>query len=61
MPENFIRMTRQSWQDKGEGDLVMRVSEYCKNLLAKTAPPALPEHVTREMDSIVEEADKRLG
>lgn len=61
MPENFIRMTRQSWQDKAEGDLVMRVSEYCKNLLAKATPLALPEHVIREMDSIVEKADRRLA
>ncbi len=60
MPENFIRMTRQDWQDKGQGDLVARASEFCKSLLSRAAPMTLPEYVTKEMDSIVEQADKQL-
>ena len=61
MPINFTRMSREDWNKKGQGDLVARIAEYCKDLLAKGAPPNLPEHVSRQMDSIVERADKKLG
>jgi trimethylamine:corrinoid methyltransferase-like protein len=61
MPTNFTRMTREDWNKKEQGDLVARATETCKDLLGKAAPPNLPEHVTREMDSIVERADEQLG
>jgi trimethylamine:corrinoid methyltransferase-like protein len=61
MPKNFTRMTREDWNKKEQGDLVARATETCKDLLKKAAPPNLPEHVTREMDLIVERADKQLG
>jgi trimethylamine:corrinoid methyltransferase-like protein len=61
MPTNFTRMAREDWNKKGQADLVTRAIEYCKDLLAKAAPPNLPEHVIREMDSIVARADKQLG
>ena len=61
MPTNFTRMTREDWNENEQGDLVARAIEYCKTLLEKAAAPRLPEHVTREMDSIVARADKHLG
>jgi len=61
MSTNFSRMTREDWNKQGQGDLVTRAVEFCKDLLEKAAPPDLPEQVTREMDSIVERADKQLG
>jgi trimethylamine--corrinoid protein Co-methyltransferase len=61
MPTNFTRMTREDWNIKGQGDLVARAIKTCKDLLEKAAPPNLPEHVSREMDSIVARADKQLG
>jgi trimethylamine:corrinoid methyltransferase-like protein len=54
-------MTREDWNKQGQGDLVVRATETCKDLLKKAAPPNLPEHMTREMDSIVARADKQLG
>jgi trimethylamine:corrinoid methyltransferase-like protein len=60
MPANFTRMTREDWNKKEQDDLVARTSEYCRDLLGKAVPPNLSEDVTREMDSIVERADKQL-
>jgi trimethylamine:corrinoid methyltransferase-like protein len=61
MPTNFARMTREDWNKEGKSDLIARTTEYCKDLLKNAASPPLPEHVTREMDSTVERADKQLG
>ena len=61
MPTNFTRLAREDWNKKEQSDLVARATETCKDLLKKAAPPNLSEHVTREMDSIVERADKQLG
>jgi trimethylamine:corrinoid methyltransferase-like protein len=61
MPTNFTRMSREDWNKEGKGDLIARVTEYCKDLLDKAAPPNLPDHMIREMDSIVEGADRQLG
>ncbi len=60
MPANFTRMTREDWNKKEQDDLVARTIEYCRDLLGKAVPPNLSEDVTREMDSIVERADKQL-
>jgi trimethylamine:corrinoid methyltransferase-like protein len=54
-------MTREDWNKEGKGDLIARVTEYCKDLLDKAAPLNLPDHMIREMDSIVEGADRQLG
>ena len=59
-PENFVRMTRDGWQNTRQNDLVARVTEYCNDLLKKAAPADLPEDIIREMDSIVERADRKL-
>ena len=61
MSTNFTRMTREDWNKQGQGDLVTRAVEFCKDLLEKAAPSNLPEQVTREMDSIVGRADQQLG
>ena len=61
MPTNFTRMSREDWNKMGQGDLVARTIEYCKDLLEKAASPILPEPVSREMDLIVDRADKQLG
>ena len=59
-PINFIRSTRESWEQKGQGDLVARATEFCRNLLEKARPITLPEDVIKEMDSVVRAADERL-
>ena len=61
IPINFTRMSREDWNKEGQGDLVARAVEYCKDLLANAASSNLPEQMSREMDSIVERADKQLG
>ncbi len=61
MPTNFTRMTREDWNREGQSDLIARATEYCKNILENAAPPTLPDLVIREMDAIVEQADKQLG
>ncbi len=60
MPLNFIRMTRDGWHAKGGIDLNARVTEFCKNILAKAEPAALPQNVAQELDSIVTRADTQL-
>jgi trimethylamine:corrinoid methyltransferase-like protein len=60
MPLNFIRMTRDGWHAKGGNDLNARVTEFCKNLLEKAEPVALPENMAQELDSIVTRADTKL-
>ena len=60
MSQNFIRMTRAGWKAKGESDLNARVTEFCKNLLDKAEPVALPEYMAQELDSIVKRADTLL-
>jgi trimethylamine:corrinoid methyltransferase-like protein len=61
MPTNFTRLTREDWNKQGQGDLVARATETCRDLLEKAVPPNLPEHVIREMETIVERADEQLG
>jgi trimethylamine:corrinoid methyltransferase-like protein len=60
MPLNFIRMTRDGWQAKGGSELNARVTEFCKDILAKAEPVALPQNMTQELDSIVTRADTNL-
>jgi trimethylamine:corrinoid methyltransferase-like protein len=60
MPVNFIRMTREDWNEVGQRDLVTRVADYCKTLLEKAEPVNLPKQMVKEMDSIVKDADTHL-
>jgi len=60
MPLNFIRLTRDGWNAKGGIDLNERVTEYCKDIMAKAEPVALPENMVRELDAIVNRADSKL-
>jgi trimethylamine--corrinoid protein Co-methyltransferase len=60
MPLNFIRMTRDGWHARGGLDLNARVTEYCKDILAKAEPLALPHNMAQELDSIVSRADTNL-
>jgi len=61
IPINYTRMTREDWNNKDQGDLVARATEYCRDILEKAEPPKLPDDVSREMDAIVERADRQLG
>ena len=61
IPINYTRMTREDWNNKDQGDLVARATEYCRDILEKAEAPNLPEDVSREMDAIVERADRQLG
>ena len=60
MPLNFIRLTREDWNTKGAGNLIARVTEFCKSLLEKADPLSLSVPVVKEMDSIVQKADEQL-
>jgi trimethylamine---corrinoid protein Co-methyltransferase len=60
MPLNFIRLTRDGWHAKGANDLNARVTEFCKDILAKAEPVALPQNMAQELDSIVRRADTNL-
>jgi trimethylamine:corrinoid methyltransferase-like protein len=59
-PINFIRMTRDGWNAKGGNDLNARVTEFCKHILEKAGPVALPQNMAQELDSIVARADTNL-
>jgi trimethylamine--corrinoid protein Co-methyltransferase len=59
-PINFDRSTRESWEQKGQADLVARATEFCRNFLDEAKSIAMPEDVVKEMDSIVKAADDRL-
>jgi trimethylamine:corrinoid methyltransferase-like protein len=59
-PINFTRLPRDSWQQKDIGDLIARADAHCKNLLTNAKPADLPEDVSRDLDSIVKEADAKL-
>ncbi|MEE4261713.1 MAG: trimethylamine methyltransferase family protein [Desulfobacteraceae bacterium] len=61
IPINYTRMTREDWNNKDQGDLIARATEYCRDILEKSEAPNLPEDVSREMDAIVERADRQLG
>jgi trimethylamine--corrinoid protein Co-methyltransferase len=61
IPINYTRLTREDWNNKDQGDLVARATEYCRDILEKSEAPNLPEDVSREMDAIVERADRQLG
>ena len=61
MPINYTRMSREDWRTSNRDDLVARANEYCRDILKKAEPPSLPEDVRREMDAIVERADRELG
>jgi len=60
MPINFIRMTRDEWNQKSQNDLVARASEFSKNILSQAEPLVLPAQLKKEMDTIVDRADKSL-
>ena len=60
MPINFSRLTRESWKQKGQGDLIVRVKEFCKQLVKRATPIDLDDGVIEEMDSIVRNADTHL-
>jgi len=59
-PINFVRSTRESWEQGGQTDLVGRATQFCRNLLEKAKPVEMPEDVIKEMDCIVRAADDRL-
>jgi len=59
-PINFSRLTRESWKQKGQGDLIVRVKEFCKQLVDRATPIDLDDGVIEEMDSIVRSADTHL-
>ena len=56
----IIRMTRAGWRAKGGIELNARVTEFCKDILAKAESVALPENMVKELDSIVSRADTKL-
>ena len=60
MPINFIRMTREDWAEEGQRDLVKRVVDNCKDILKNAEPINLHGQMIKEMDSIVDDADKHL-
>lgn len=60
-PINFTRSPRDSWAIEGSQDLNDRVKEYLRELMKDAGPIELPEGVAAEMDSIVQEADQKLG
>ena len=59
-PINFSRLTRESWKQKGQGDLMERVKKFCKQLLERATPIDLDDGVIKEMDSIIRSADAHL-
>jgi len=56
-PRIFNRGTREIWQSKGAKDLNENARERAKAILKEHKPTPLPDHVLKELDSIV----KKLG
>ena len=60
-PKNFIRMSRDSWQ-RGEGKKFMeRVLEDYKRIMGLENTAAASPELAREIDAVVEAADKKLA
>lgn len=59
-PVNFTRMTRDSWADAGSNDLNTRVKEYLQDFMKNAGPIELPLEIKKQMDDVIDQADKNL-
>lgn len=57
-PRTFIRQTREIWVNKGKKDQMARTMEVYKSLFEKAKPPNLTEDLKKEMNKIVDAADR---
>lgn len=61
IPQNFTRLNREDWEREGSKDLLDRVLERYRALMAKDNECLLADDLAGEVNSIVESADKNLG
>jgi trimethylamine:corrinoid methyltransferase-like protein len=59
-PKNFIRMTRDAWERKDGKTLMERVREDYKRIIGLENTAAASAELVREIDSVVQAADKKL-
>ena len=57
-PLTFIRQTREIWENKGKKNQIVRTMELYKSLCEKAKPSGLPNELKREMDRIVNIAER---
>lgn len=60
VPENFIRLPRDTWEREGGKSLLDRTLERYRSLIAKDNPRLLESSLVGEIDAIIEAADKKL-
>jgi len=60
MPRNFIRLSREAWERQGGKDLLERTLEQYRTIMAEDNPFLLNESISKELDAIVEAADRNL-
>ncbi len=60
-PQNFIRMTRDAWRRDSGKSLMERVLEDYRRIMDLENPAAASPELAREIDAIVQAADKKLA
>jgi trimethylamine---corrinoid protein Co-methyltransferase len=59
-PTSFIRESRNKWEDKGSKDLLARLNERVREIVAKGPKSPLENDIINKLDAIVERAEKRI-
>ena len=59
-PINFTQSARDTWEAQRKSDLIARATDNYQGIMEKAEPLDLSKDVIREMDSIVNSADKQL-
>ena len=59
-PDNFTRLTRDSWAAEGSKNLNNRIKESLRSIMKDAGPIELPLESKKEMDAIIKHADAKL-
>ncbi len=58
--QTFVRQSREAWLKKGQGNLFAKAKDIYREIMAKEHSCLLPEGVQKEMNGLVETADRHL-
>jgi len=61
MPQNFIRLTREAFEREGSKDFQERLLERYRTLMVSENKGLLQSEIAQEIDSVVQEADRKLA
>lgn len=60
-PELIDRKGMEEWKASGSRDIYLRATQEARNILDTHQPEPLPEGVSKEIRSIIEETERELG